>query len=205
MKKHFESIKRQTNNPFLNMFVADAIARDGSHFPYFFTSRKDENTMVATTGKVEADGAVIYGVAQKDGKDYLLLVKQYRFPLNMMIYELPAGLIDEGENAREAAIRECKEETGMELLVYEGGQQAYRRPFIQAQGICDESNSVVFGTVSGEISTEGLENREDLEIYLADKDEVRRILREEQVSLRGAYLMMLFLTTPEGQPFSFLE
>ena len=38
--------------------------------------------------------------------------KQYRPPIDKVIIEFPAGLIDAGETAEEAAVRELKEETG---------------------------------------------------------------------------------------------
>ena len=40
----------------------------------------------------------------------LIMVRQFRYPLNDYIYELPAGLIDPGESIKETAIREMKEE-----------------------------------------------------------------------------------------------
>ena len=42
----------------------------------------------------------------------VVLQKQYRPPLDKVVIEIPAGLIDEGETAEQAAIRELKEETG---------------------------------------------------------------------------------------------
>jgi ADP-ribose pyrophosphatase len=205
MDRHILKIEKQTDNEYLNMYIAEGIARDGSHFPYYFTSRRSEADIVAKTGDLRPDGAVIFAVKQEAGKDYLVLVKQYRFPVNMSIYELPAGLIDAGETCEESAIRELHEETGLTLQVYRGGSDIYRRSYIQAQGICDECNSVTFGYATGELSTDGLEAREELEIVLADRREVKRILENEPVSLRGAYLMMMFLQTPEGQPFKFLD
>lgn len=42
----------------------------------------------------------------------ILLQKQFRPPVNKVVIEVPAGLIDPGETAERAAIRELKEETG---------------------------------------------------------------------------------------------
>jgi ADP-ribose pyrophosphatase len=47
-----------------------------------------------------------------DDTDQILLVKQFRLPAEQDLWELPAGRIDPGENALEAARRELREETG---------------------------------------------------------------------------------------------
>ena len=41
-----------------------------------------------------------------------MLQKQFRPPLDRIVIEVPAGLVDAGETAEEAAVRELKEETG---------------------------------------------------------------------------------------------
>lgn len=41
-----------------------------------------------------------------------MLQKQFRPPTGAVTIEVPAGLVDEGETAEEAAVRELKEETG---------------------------------------------------------------------------------------------
>jgi ADP-ribose pyrophosphatase len=43
----------------------------------------------------------------------LILVKQYRYAVGRDLWELPAGSLNEGENALEAARRECHEEIGL--------------------------------------------------------------------------------------------
>lgn len=53
-------------------------------------------------------GVVIF--AKKEDK--VLLVKQFRYPMKEVLYELPAGKLEIGEDPFEAAKRELEEETG---------------------------------------------------------------------------------------------
>mgnify|MGYP002508362549 CR=1 FL=1 len=46
-----------------------------------------------------------------------LLVSQFRYPYEEVLRELPAGKLEYGEDPREAAIRELKEETGVRRSV----------------------------------------------------------------------------------------
>ena len=58
------------------------------------------------------DGVGIVAILQKASGPELLLQKQFRPPINKVVIEVPAGLVDEGESAEESAIRELREETG---------------------------------------------------------------------------------------------
>lgn len=49
-----------------------------------------------------------------------MLQKQFRPPINKVVIEIPAGLVDAGESAAESAVRELKEETGYVGAVTEG-------------------------------------------------------------------------------------
>ena len=48
--------------------------------------------------------------------DQVLFIKQYRLLLNGISYEIPGGSMKENENPKEAAIRECLEETGIKCV-----------------------------------------------------------------------------------------
>lgn len=59
---------------------------------------------------VRHDGSAV--VLPHDGRGRILLVRQFRYPANDYLWELPAGKIDPGETPLVAAKRELKEETG---------------------------------------------------------------------------------------------
>ena len=58
------------------------------------------------------DGVGIVAILQKPTGPEIVLQKQFRPPINKVVIEVPAGLVDAGEGAAESAVRELKEETG---------------------------------------------------------------------------------------------
>ena len=202
-KKKYKSVTKLTDNPFLNLYQIDAIARDGKHFDYYFASRNDCENIKHKTHSMQSEGMAIYALTEDGTK--IVLVRQYRYPINDYIYELPAGLIEPGENAAEAAVREMLEETGLTLKVYEGGADCFRRGFFLAQGMTDESGSMIYGMVTEEKGRQQLENTEDMEVVLADREMVKKLLETERITVRCAYLLMQFLQADSKTPFQFLE
>lgn len=71
----------------------------------------------ATRELVEHPGGV--GIVAITDKDEIILVEQYRKPLDKAIYEIPAGKLDPGEHHRTCGIRELEEETGLSAKVFD--------------------------------------------------------------------------------------
>lgn len=195
-------IEKKTDTPYLNFYQLEAQHRDGRVSPYYMASRsKDIAHLKAVTGENPPDGVILYGVYGPE-KDKLVLIRQYRYPLGGYVYEFPAGLIEDGEDMLSAGIREMYEETGLSFQPRESG--SYSRPFFTTVGMTDESCSMVFGYCSGTPTNAHQEASEEIQVVLADRAECRRILKEENVAVMCAYMMMHFIATP-GDPFDFLE
>ena len=195
-------ITKKTENPFVNLYELDRESKTGKKGKYYVASRaKSEKDLKLVTGKNSPDGVVIYSL-YGEKQDKVILIRQYRYSLNDFVYEFPAGLVEDGEPYKEAAIREMKEETGLEFTPLTVNS-AYEKPAFTTVGLTDESCAIVFGTSTGEISKEFQEDTEEIEVVLADREEVRRILKEEKVAIMCSYMLMHFLHDKE--PFGFLK
>ena len=202
--KKYTGIQKISDNKFLNLFHLDALSYSGKKFDYYFVSRRKKTKLKLLTKDINAEGVVIYPVL-KNEPDKIVMIRQYRYPLDDYLYELPAGLIDEGETPQQSAVREMKEETGLDFTVYTGGNDAYRRPFFMGPGFTDESCNAVFGFAQGEINRDTMEDTETIQVIIVDKMEAARILKEEKVSIRAAYLLMNFINSDKNEPFKFLD
>lgn len=104
-----------------------------------------------------AGGAVI--VALFEDRD-VILIKQYRYPVNDFIYELPAGKLAPGEDPQLCAIRELEEETGLVAGRVEKLMAMYTTP-----GFCSEVLHIYLATdlTAGKQALE--QGEETIEVY----------------------------------------
>ena len=196
-------IIQETQHRFLNLFCMDVRHRNGEASEYYVASRaKSVTDLKAVTHRNEPDGVSIYSVYGEQ-KDRVVLVRQYRYPLGDYVYEFPAGLVEPGEAMTDAAVREFHEETGLHLKVIPADDM-YTKPRFTTVGMTDEACGMVYGYASGVQDNRFEESSEDIHVVLADKKEVRRILKEENVAMMCAYMLLHFLKS-EGDPLGFVE
>ena len=88
------SSKKVYSNEYLHVYE-DKFDLNGIEKIYIRGNRKDFSTIVPFVSK-----------------DEILIIKSYRHLVDSIEIEVPSGYIDEGETAKQAAIRELKEETG---------------------------------------------------------------------------------------------
>lgn len=120
---------------------------------------------------------------------HIVMERQYRQGLGKTCYEIPAGVMEKGENAEEAARRELEEETG-----YGGGEW---KEIMLISGNCSTTNNLThcfLATGVRKISAQHLDSTEDLSVCLLTLDQVRMLLTEDRIrqSLMAAPLWKYF-------------
>lgn len=119
-------------------------------------------------------------VATVEGR--LLLLKEFRMAVGREIYNLCAGMLEEGETVEECVKRELYEETGLTLK----NLNKVLSPSYAAVGISDTCTRLVFAEAEGEISFHGSSN-EQIKAALYTKEEVAVLLETEPFSSRSQF------------------
>ncbi len=111
----------------------------------------------------------------------LLLLKEFRMGVNRYIYNLCAGMIEEGETMEDCIRRELYEETGLAL------KKIYNilNPSYAAVGISDVMTQIAFVEAEGEISDLHLSENEQIRACFYTKEEVEKLLQTETFSSRA--------------------
>ncbi|NBI27646.1 NUDIX hydrolase [Chengkuizengella marina] len=108
--------------------------------------------------------------------DKMIVVEQYRKPLEKNQIEIPAGKLDPGEEPKEAAIRELKEETGFDC-----GSIKQINSFFTSPGFADEKIVLFFAEdlIRGEME---LDEDEFLSCESITLEQALEYIKEEKIS-----------------------
>lgn len=122
-------------------------------------------------------------LAEIDGK--IAMEKQYRFPYDDFIFELPAGKLEKDESPYDAGIRELQEEVGLkaERLIDYG--QVY-----PSVGYTDE---IIYLYVAEGLSAveRHLDEDENIDIVFVEKSELKKMLDNNQIKDAKTQILLL--------------
>ena len=122
---------------------------------------------------VEHQGAVAIVALTDDDK--VVLIKQFRKPIEQVIWEIPAGKLEIGETPKECAIRELKEETG-----YSAKNIKLIHKFFTSSGFSNQKIYIFLATglTKGEHK---FDEDEIIEKYEIDINEARNMIIKNEI------------------------
>ena len=101
--------------------------------------------------------------------------RQYRHALGRTSYELPCGVMEQGEEPLEAIKRELLEETG-----YGGGEWRHLMDISANSSTMNNMTHCFLATGVEKISEPHLDDTEELEVYLLSREKVWELLKTNQ-------------------------
>ncbi len=141
--------------------------------------------------------AAAVGIVAENDQGEILLVRQFRYPVGKELLEIPAGLVEPGEDPLETAHRELREETG-----FDAEEMLPLGRFYSSPGFCNEE-ILLFRGRGLRPDPRPQDDDEQIELCPVSRKEVVRRLREGELT-DGKTLVALYryLENEDLLPFS---
>ena len=170
----------QVSDGWVKKYVLTYVMPDGGEHSYEVASRKDIESYRkllednAMGRKPESADAVC--IVARTPRNTLVMIREFRYPLNSWCIAFPAGLVDAREDIVACANRELREETGY-AIIPGSALRVLPQAGYSSTGLTDETVQVVFVEAerAEDAHTEPNELIEVFELPIAD---IRRFLDE---------------------------
>lgn len=173
----FKGIEKKEEGRFITRYDLEYETVDHKKKIYEMISRNKNLASYEELHSNKPDAVVI--IATNETGDKILLDKEFRLAPGEWVINFPAGLIDPGETPEESAVRELREETGLELYeINDFLDMSY-----SAVGFSNEINVCVIGKAQGEFH-ESTSTVEEIEPGWYTKAEVRELLKKYKFAAR---------------------
>ena len=144
-----------------------------------------------------SQGAVMMIPVTRPGGKFIL-IRQFRPPTGRLVYEFPAGLINPGEDPKEAAIRELKEETGYTGTVEYCSPRVFTSPGLSSEFVHLVRMSVDL-EAQDDIATH-FDESEYIETYLVGQDELADFIHKAEAEGCGVDMKIYMWAIAHGCP-----
>lgn len=117
----------------------------------------------------------------------VVMIKQYRHPVEEVLWELPGGFIEKDELPEKAAIRELIEETG-----YSFSSVTFLSKTAANPGILNNYTYLFFAEGEHEITGQQPDDNEDIEIGFFSFEELKEMIFKNEI-IQSMHLNVCFL------------
>lgn len=176
------SMEKVKDGKYLKNYELTYINKAGREKKYEIVSRSEISGPDALGQRVSGVSIVAYH------EDKMLLLKEFRMGVNRFVYNLCAGMINEGESMEECIQRELYEETGLSVKKIRN----ILPPSFSAVAFSDVKTQIAFVDAEGSFEDHTSEN-EQIVANFYTKEEVRELLETEEFSSRAQMAAYYFV------------
>ncbi len=193
-------IKQVTNFDHLNLFLMKYIDRADKLKSWIFASRSGSPDIINHLQGIKPlslpDAVVVVPFHVEMQK--LVMIREFRLPLGGYQYGFPAGLMDKRETVEQTAVRELKEETGLDII------KIIRKspPIYSSAGMTDESMAFVYAQCCGTPSVEWNEDSEDITVLMLSQQEAAALLKTPDLKFDVKAWIVLSIFAETGALFT---
>ncbi len=184
-REHLVCSLKTTKNRFLNLYIATYQTKKGL-LNYEVVTRRNLPEVVMPHAQTDAVNILPY--QYKDGKTYVYLIREFRYPLNDFVYGLPSGLIEEGEDGKVSAARELQEEIGARVIKIERTMT----PAYTSCGMSDENIDFYQAEVEL-VGNQRLDGNEDISIVPVELSKLEILLNSRKMGAQSKLQLKVFL------------
>ncbi|MCM1047608.1 MAG: NUDIX hydrolase [Clostridiales bacterium] len=175
-------LKKVKDGKYLKNYELTYLNKKDKEKVYEIVSRHDIADVKELGNRVSGVSIVAYC------DDKMLLLREFRMGVNRYVYNLCAGMIEDGESIEECIQRELYEETGLMLKKVVD----ILPPSFSALAISDIKTQIAFVEAEGEFEDHTSDN-ELIEARFYDREEVRELLETEEFSSRAQLAAYYFV------------
>lgn len=173
----FKKIEKKQEGRFITRYDLTYETADGIEKIYEMISRNRNLGTRKELTEHAADAVVI--IMHDEAGEKILLNREFRMACGDFVFNFPAGLIEPGEDFKDSAKRELKEETGLDLIRIDD----VLKDSFSAIGFSNEKNVCVIGVAAGTFAP-STSSVEEIEAAWYTKAEVRELLEKEYFAAR---------------------
>ena len=177
----FLGMEKVKDGKYLKNYELTYLNKAGREKKYEIVSRSEITGPDALGKRVSGVSIVAYH------EDKLLLLREFRMGVNRYIYNLCAGMIEEGESMEECITRELYEETGLSVKKI----RTILPPSFAAVAFSDVKTQIAFVEVEGSFEDHTSDN-EQIDAKFYSREEVRELLETEEFSSRAQMAAYFF-------------
>lgn len=167
---------------------------DGSEKTYDAISRKSPEAYLRELERGDAAPRIdAVSIIATTDDDEILLIKEFRYPLNAWCVAFPAGLMDGDEPIEEAVERELREETGYAVKRRADGTPMLTvlpQPSYSSNGMTEECLAIVRAQVQ-KVGDAQPEPSEFIEVFPLPVRDIPRFLEENELAIGSRCQLVL--------------